>query len=266
MADYIYDSNMPLTTMTQYPLEAFVRYTDIAGDDQFVPIIKGICRFLEQDIKVMDETPEYLVTSYAAFRDRRVINAVSYVMFSYCLALPYLDSVERARVEEKIRKLYAYIASNQKADGSWLYSPEGHSFIDCYHSCIVLKNIIKTDAVFSLPGSREIVERGYEFVKGHFLVKKAGLFKRFVESNKPSLVRFDLYDNAEVLGLASLMGDAELVGQLSEAIERAFIKSGVIYSQIDCFGLKHGPNTLRWAVMPYFYALSRIETPFGRPV
>ena len=148
---------------------------------------------------------------------------------------------------------------NQNADGSWLYSPEGHSFIDCYHSCIVLKNLIKANDINTLPGSHEIIERGYQFVKDNFLVRDKGLFKRFVVANKPSLVRFDLYDNAEMLYLATLMEDTDLVSALADTIEEIFVRGDVIYSQIDIFGLRHGRNTLRWAVMPYFHALSKID-------
>ena len=258
MPDYHYDSNMPLTTMSQYPLEAFVLYAQLTGSDEFDPVIRGVFEFLKHDVKVMEETDEYIATSYAAFHDRKVINAVSYVMFSYALLLPYLDDLQASATTEKIRKLYRYIADHQKADGSWLYSPEGKSFIDCYHSCIVLKNIIKTDRVLALPGSREIVARGYQYVKDSFRVADKGLFKRFALANKPALVRYDLYDNAEMLSMAVQMGDRSLAEDLETAIERHFVSDNIIYSHIDSFGLRHGPNRLRWAMLPYFHALTRL--------
>jgi hypothetical protein len=145
---------------------------------------------------------------------------------------------------------------NQKANGSWLYSPDERSFIDCFHSCIVLKNLIKTNSLVALSGSGEIVERGYGFLKSNFMVREKGLFKRFALANKPSLVLFDLYDNSEMLNLAFMMGDTKLVHSLDQHIAEAFVRGNDIYSRIDCFGLRHSRNTLRWAVMPYFYALS----------
>jgi hypothetical protein len=255
-SEITYDHNMPLTTMTPYPLEAFVRYTKLSGDDRYLSTIRGIYEFLEKDVEVMEETATYLVTSYGAVRDRKVINAVSYVMLSYALLLPYIEAEERQRTEVKIGKLYAYVAMNQKEDGSWLYSPDERSFIDCFHSCIVLKNLIKTDSLVALAGSRELVERGYGFLKNNFVIRREGLFKRFVLANKTSLVAFDLYDNSEMLNLAFMMGDSELVSSLDQRIEEAFVRGNNIYSQIDFIGLRHGRNTLRWAVMPYFYALS----------
>jgi hypothetical protein len=252
-ADFIYDANMPLTTMTPYPLEAFVRYSELTGDDRYLMVIRGIYKFFDTDVEIMEETDEYLVTSYAAMRDRRVINAVSYVMYSYSLMLRFLDAAEKRVAEEKIGKLYAYVVSKQGDDGSWAYSPDGRSFIDCFHSCIVLKNIIKTDALIALPGCRDVVERGYTYLKANFLVRKMGLVKRFSVKNKLSLMRFDLYDNAEMLNLSILMGDVDLMRLLDRGIATAFVSGSDIYSQIDCFGIRHNRNTLRWAVMPYLY-------------
>lgn len=258
MPDYHYDSNMPLTTMSQYPLEAFVRYAELTGDKSFDSVIRGIYEFLEHDVKVMEETDEYLATSYAAFHDRKVINAVSYVMFSYALLLPYLDSVQRQNAETRIRKLFRYIARHQNDDGSWLYSPEGRSFIDCYHSCIVLKNLIKTDRIVPLPGSQEMVDLGYQYVKDSFRVSDKRLFKRFALANKPALVRFDLYDNAEMLAMSVMMGDIGLAEDLFDSIERHFVRGSTIYSHIDSLGIRHGPGRLRWAMLPYFYALTEM--------
>ena len=263
MPDYHYDSNMPLTTMSQYPLEAFVSYADISGDLQFDTTIRGVFEFLEHDVQVMEETDEYMATSYAAFRDRKVINAVSYVMFSYALLLPYLNEDRRSEVTEKIQKLFNYIAHHQNPDGSWLYSPEGRSFIDCYHSCIVLKNLVKTNGIVSLPECERLVDRGYAYLKENFQSPSNGLFKRFALANKPSLVRYDLYDNAEMLSLAARMGDTQLAGELSRSIERHFIRGDEIFSHIDSLGVRHGPGRLRWAIFPYYHALTCLNDAGG---
>ncbi|MFQ5610167.1 MAG: hypothetical protein ACE5F8_07860, partial [Woeseiaceae bacterium] len=69
-ADFTYDANMPLSTMTPYVLEAMVKYGEAAGDDRYADTIRGIHAFLEKDIRVMEESDDFLVTSYAAMRDR----------------------------------------------------------------------------------------------------------------------------------------------------------------------------------------------------
>lgn len=260
----IYDENMPLSTMTPYPLEAFVTYTEITTSDAYLDVIRGIYSFFENDIQILDETEEYLVTSYAPLPDRKVVNAVSYSMYSFAILFPYVDERGRQRLGQKINKLFSFLVKSQNVDGSWFYSPEGRSFIDCFHSCIVLKNIIKTNRVFPLQDSEQVVVQGYRYLKNNFFVEEVELFKRFSKKNKPSIVQFDLYDNAEMLNLAILMGDGSLVCVLRKAIEKNFCDGEDIYSQIDIMGKKRNKNMLRWAVMPYLYALSLLERCDGQ--
>jgi len=251
-----YDAELPLTTMTPYALEAFVRYHAIASDDSVLPVIRAIHAFFDRDVPVIEETPEYEVTAYSAKRDRRVVNAVSYVMYALALALPSLGPGEQQRSRARIGKLYRYLELVQRDDGSWLYSPDGPPFVDCFHSCFVLKNVFKTDRLLGLPHAGALLDRGWAYLLRNFRDDRTGLFRRFAVANKPSLVRFDLYDNAEVIHLATLMGDPNLAHATAQAVEQHFCRADDVYSQIDSFGRRHNRNTLRWAVMPWLYALS----------
>jgi hypothetical protein len=120
----------------------------------------------------------------------------------------------------------------------------------------VLKNIVKADRLVELEGAKQLVDRGYKYLKANFADKQSGLFRRFSLQNKPSLVKFDLYDNAEMLNLGILMRDWGLVERLSRAIAQTFRRGMDVYSQVDIFGRRYNKNMLRWAVMPYLYALS----------
>jgi hypothetical protein len=255
-AKVIYDKNTPFSTITPYPLEAFVSYRDVTEDTQFDHVIRGVYDFLEHDIKIMIENERHLVTSYGTTRDRVVINAVSYTLYSYALLRDFVDNGNRRNVNDKIVRLYQFVKDQQRGDGSWLYSPENKSFIDCFHSCIVLKNIVKADRLVELEGAKQLVDRGYKYLKANFADKQSGLFRRFSLQNKPSLVKFDLYDNAEMLNLGILMRDWGLVERLSRAIAQTFRRGMDVYSQVDIFGRRYNKNMLRWAVMPYLYALS----------
>ena len=254
----VYDANTPLSTMTPYVLEALVRYAVVTGEERFHFAIESIFRFFDRDIQVMAEHRDSMATSYGPFLDRIVINAVSYTMYSLALALPYVTRQPKQRVEEKIGKLYRYIQRAQRPDGSWLYSPQGCSFIDCFHSCIVLKNVFKTNRVRPLPGAEDLVEAGYAYVKSAFFDEKRGLFRRFSLTNKPGIVRFDLYDNAEVLNLAILLGDRDLSVRLLDSIRAEFCRGLDVYSQIDVSGRLRNRNTLRWAVLPFLHAASQM--------
>lgn len=254
--DLDYDENTPFSTHTPYVLEALDTYISITGDVSYVPIVESIFSFYENDIQVMLEDERTMATSYGPDKDRLVTNAVSYTMFAYALFLKYIPN-QKSKIEVKILKLYNYIKSKQLKDGAWMYEPDSEdSFIDCFHSCFVLKNIYKTTRIFSLDDSNAILEIGYEYVKKNFYSSEKGLFKRFSLSNKPSIVKFDLYDNAEMLQLAVLFNDTPLILSLSESIKNTFVRKNNIYTVIDIFNLKRNKNTLRWAVMPYLYALS----------
>lgn len=246
----IYNEETPFTTNTPYVLEAFHNYYKITNDSKILPVIKSIYKFYENDILVLKEDDDILITSYGPFKDRIVTNAVSYTMYAYSIFYNYID--DKVYVKNKIKKMYQFIKNVQKSDGSWFYAPyDKNSFIDCFHSCFVLKNIYKANREFKLNEADLIIDKGYKFIKDSFYSKKNGLFRRFARKNKPSLVKFDLYDNSEVLYLAKLLNDRDVICDLNSKIETTFIDKNDMYSVIDIFGFKKNKNCLRWAVMPY---------------
>lgn len=254
----VYPANTAFSTITPYVLEAFLRLAQLSSDPPLADAIAGILHFFDKDLQVMEEDEEAMATSYAPARDRIVTNAVSYVMYSYTLLLPYVEPAKKAGLEAKIHKLYAYIRRNQRPDGSWLYGPESNSFVDCFHSCIVLKNVIKTHRTLRLAQAESLISAGYSYMREAFLDSSRMLFRRFSVKNKPGLVHFDLYDNAEVLNLAILLSDHELLRDLVPSVIRRFCEGMDVYSQIDVFGCRRNKNTLRWAVMPFLYAASQL--------
>jgi hypothetical protein len=256
--DILYQAGTPYTTMTPYPLEAMVRYRGLTGDSSLDSTIAGVRRFFDEDVFVMHEDAETMATSYAPFRDRIVTNAVSYAMFSYTLLLDFAPVTERLELRTRIRKLYEFVRRQQRADGSWLYSPQGSSFVDCFHSCIILKNLIKTARCVALDGAAAVIESGWSYLKRTLFDSREMLFRRFSIANKPGFVRFDLYDNAEALNLAILSGERDFAARIAASIERHFVRPDGIYSQIDRFGWLRNRNTLRWAVMPFLCAASSL--------
>ena len=97
-----------------------------------------------------------------------VINAVSYTMYASSLQWQFASHEQRDRIEARVAKLYNFIRRRQRSDGSWFYSPDGRSFIDCFHSCIVLKNIVKAGRILTLPDSASIVAAGYNYLQKSF--------------------------------------------------------------------------------------------------
>ncbi len=255
----IYDENAPHATHTPYALEAFHRYTQITGDTQYVGLIKSCYQFYEKDLCVLYEDKHMLAISYGPQKDKIVTNVASYSLFVYTIFLYYFPD-QRDYILNKINKFYRFLCVNQHMDGSWHYSqPENESFIDCFHSCFIIKNLLKASKEVQLKDLDSVVKKGCIYIFDHFIDKKYGLYKRFTLNNKLSFTKFDLYDNAEVLNIMKMIGDTERAKSLEVAISKNFIDGTKIYSAIDFLGIKRNENTLRWAIMPYLYSLSAFK-------
>ena len=254
----IYDRLTPLSTITPYAMEAFATAARMEGGDCYRSVVESIFQFVDSDLKIMEEDEETMATSYGPFRDRTVVNAVSYTMYCYALFLPFAPQWRRQQIQTRIRKLYEYLRRHQEQDGSWFYSPDGRSFVDCFHSCIVLKNIIKTRRWIHLEDSENLVDAGFRYLLRSFLDERDFLFRRFSVANKPGVIRYDLYDNAELLNVAVLLKESVLAQRLLDSILQHFCKGEEFYSQIDVLGCRRNRNTLRWAVMPFLLAASQM--------
>jgi hypothetical protein len=254
----IYDENTPHTTHTPYALEAFHLYTQISGDQEYANVIKSCFKYYENDVCVMFEDDNNLAVSYGPFKDKTVINATSYTLFAYSIFLEYFPE-KREYIISKMLKLFSFLQKSQQKNGSWYYSTDEKSFIDCFHSCIIIKNLLKANSILKSEAVETTVHKGYQFVSDNLFNTKSMLYKRFYVNNKVSLSKFDLYDNAEMLNLANLLNDQKRVKEINAAINKYFILKNNIYSTIDFLGFKRNKNTLRWAVMPYLYALSKLN-------
>ena len=253
--DLVYPADIGFTTITPYALEALDIYYQKTQDDSLLTVIKGVLDYFENDVQVMYEDEAIMATSYGPSEDRIVTNAVSYTMYSYAILSKYTSNNDQ--IISKINKLYNFITKHQKTNGSWLYEPlSNSSFVDCFHSCFVLKNIIKTNKIIELEGASDVVLKGTAYLKDNFYDSESGLYKRFSITNKPLFIKWDLYDNAEMLNLLELTNDIESARNLNTRIQEHFVRGSKIYSQINYFNKKRKKDTLRWAVMPYIYALS----------
>ena len=261
-----YPEETPHVTHTPYPLEAYIKYWKITGSKEFDDVIKSVFWFLEKDIPVIYENTKELAVGYSPLPENYiVINANSYVMYMYALLLDFYPEKEDY-IKNKIYRIYNFIVRNQESDGSWWYYVKGAkgNFIDCFHSCFIMKNIYKTAQIVDLPDWHKVVEKGYNYLLKNFLDKKEFLVKRFTKTDKFNPVKWDLYDNAEFLNLSVLLGKKDIAEKNLGAILKTFVRNeNEIYSQIWIGGIKRYKNTLRWAVMPFIYALSEYLIKFS---
>lgn len=255
----VYDENIPHVTHTPYALEAFIKFQKLTGTKEYEDIIVSIFNFLDNDLNKIIDNNKVLAVSYSPKIEKRiVINANSYAMLCYTL-LANKSPLGRDYNEDKIKRLYQFLVDHQNADGSWYYfsDDEPGNFIDCFHTCFVIKNIFKVNKIIPLAKSDQIIAKGYEYLKNYLWDSNRQLFKRFSITDRLSPVKFDLYDNAEMLNLSILLKDDSLTEILLESIKRNFVSGKDVYSHIVFPNLKVNKNTLRWAVLPYLYAYSK---------
>jgi hypothetical protein len=258
----VYSSNTPYITNTPYILETLVQYQKITNSNNYQSVILSIYNFINKDLFRHIDTEDILCISYAPIKEPRiVINANSYALYSLSLLYSYYPEKSQSFLKDILR-LFKFIENNQNDDGSWwYYADKKHgNFIDCFHTCFILKNIIKSSKYITFPiNLAQIVNKGYSYLLNNFYDIDYGLFKRFSKTDKLDLIKFDLYDNAEMLNLAYLLNDMDLFKSLEKSIRKHFIRNNDIFSVIDLFGRRRNKNMLRWATMPYIYALSNYE-------
>ncbi len=257
----LYDSNMPFVTHTPYALEALIKlmaYEETA--DEAKQVFANAWPFLE-NLLVMHEDDEQLALSYAPTEEPRiVINANSYAALSYALFASQNLNTEYAK--QKAIKLTQWVLNLQQDNGAWYYYADSQTgnFIDCFHSCFVIKNLIKVAKLIPELESKiqPVIERGLGYLESHFFDPSKGLVKRFSERDIKDPFVWDLYDQAEYLGLLLLTKQKERAIALNKTIEKTFYHRGAWYCKTDIFGRRWGRNFLRWGIYPYFYQRSQL--------
>jgi len=85
------------------------------------------------------------------------------------------------------------------------------AFVDNFHTCFVLKNLVKTRGLFDDEFDESVrvaVRRGYAFYKSHLLDGR-GLPVPFARASRMTLQKRELYDYAEGINVSLLLADTE---------------------------------------------------------
>lgn len=254
-----YPPTTPFVTHTPYCVEALFQCYDATAKPKYYDTAVSTLNFLELDLQVIFQEGDRIAMGYGPGHESRVVvNASSYAMMLYALLAARMPE-RRAPLLEKAGRLYNFVSSAQNRDGSWFYyndSDKGN-FIDCFHSCFVMKNLIKyarSTGTDLLP----IVDRGLDYLLAQFVDPEYHLARRFTVSANPSFVKFDLYDQAELLNVLLLRHRDQDADQLLQAILKHFYlpERRSFGYQIDRFGFLNRMSYLRWAVMPMALVLS----------
>ena len=259
-----YGENTPYVTNTPYVMEALLTLAEKPNlYDQAMDMFHATWRFLEA-LKVMQESEEGIALSYAPMKEPRiVINANSYAALAYALHARHGRPEIRITAAKRAERLLHWVVTQQQEDGSWFYyaDREPGNFIDCFHSCFVVKNLVKVGRLIPelAEFGRPAITRGWDYIQSDLYDEQQGLCRRFAKRAQHDPFRWDLYDQAEFLGLLVDFGELEWAEQFAQRVESRFRKGMHWYCRIDIFGRRWGRDFIRWGIAPFLYHRARLE-------
>ncbi len=260
----LYGPEIPFVTHTPYVMEALLAMAEDARcRDEAMQLFHGTWGFLES-LKVMAEGEEYLALSYAPIDESRiVVNANAYAAFAYALHATHGKSEIRDIARQKALQLARWVIAQQQGDGSWFYYADNDvgNFIDGFHSCFVVKNLLKVSNF--LPEAKPVlsnaIARGWQFIRENLYDGDANLCRRFTRRSHTDPYKWDLYDQAEYLGLLIDFDFLDEAQKFAEHVERMFCRKNDWYCRIDMLGRRWGKNFKRWGIAPFLYHRARLD-------
>lgn len=259
----VYPNSIPYITNTPYVMEALLRVLQNCEHQGARTLFNSTWGFLES-LQVMYEDGDCIAVSYAPVDEPRiVINANSYSALAYAMHAIFGEEECRQAARLKVIQLVKWIIKEQSNDGSWLYyaDSEPGNFIDCFHSCFLLKNLHKISGLIPEVAAvlQKSIEKGFIFVQQKLLDEQAGLCRRFVGMQLKDPFRWDLYDQAEYLGVLIDLGMIDNALQFRENAKKYFSCGDDWWCRIDIFGRRWGKNFMRWGIVPFAYQSARLD-------
>lgn len=259
----LYGPEVSFITHTPYVMEALVQLRKVPScHDNATQLFQGTWDFLET-LKPMYEDVKALALSYAPISEPRiVVNANSYAAYSYALHATYGHSSVKERALERVEKILCWILRQQQSNNLWSYYADDSpgNFIDCFHSCFILKNLYKINKQFPTTFSYllPILETSLVSLQQHFFDGHSGLCRRYYKRDFLDGFKWDLYDQAEYLGILIDFSQYNQAVELVSEIEKRFMNGNDLYCKIDITGRRWGKNFLRWGISSYLYHKSRL--------
>jgi hypothetical protein len=252
----------PLITTLPYVYEAFAAVHQIDGQSKWLEVMRSIAEHAYQDYPQLDAGDGAKTSAYTPLQaDRgRVVNASAYRAFLLTKAAVDLG---QTRFSEAAETNVRFVLKSQNPDGSWYYAVDGRRhFIDHYHTCFVMKALVKVWTLTGDAACQRAVEKGMAYYLGN-LFDDQGLPKPFAKPPRLIVYRRELYDYAECVNLALLVGgrfqkfEALVPSVLEDLLTRWRRSDGSFKSRQLLFGWDAVPMH-RWAQAQLFNSLSGI--------
>jgi len=202
----------PLITSTPYVYEAFYTVYQLDQDPRWWEVLQSISQHVAEDYQDLPQNSDASACSYIA-RDKLtdsnytpVINANAYRAFILLHAAALFDS---SIYREKGERNLNFVINNQQSDGSWFYAAgKVDQFVDHFHTCFILKNLVKIELQNGDGKCRQAIERGLKFYRRN-LFDSRNLPLPFAKKQRLIPYRRELYDYAECLNLGIILEKTE---------------------------------------------------------
>lgn len=193
----------PMVTVTPYAYGAFAHVHQIDGREEWLQILRSIAEHMANDFLDIETGPDSATCSYSPFDGNGVINASAY------RAALLADASVRFgedRYWSIGTKNLNFVLENQQSNGSWLYAMDSvRDFVDHYHTCFVLKALARIEKLTGHEGCRKAIDSGLEYYLENLFDEK-GLPKPYSQAPRLTVYRHELYDYAECVNLAAILG------------------------------------------------------------
>lgn len=256
----LWTSGVPLITTTGYCFEAFLKLFDVSGNEDYLDIAHSIFLFTLNDLK--DTTIEEGVAScsYSPIDDSQIVNANAY------RSMVLVQGYERFKNEKALNKARLnlnFILKNQNQDGSWLYAvnDERDAFVDNFHTCFVLKNLVKANSILRDENITAAIQKGFNYYQNN-LFDSEGSPLPFARLSRFNVVKREIYDYAEgitlCLAMQSYNSNAAVIAEkmINDVSSKYQKKDGSFVTRISIFNIPNNVPYLRWPQAQLFYALT----------
>ncbi len=192
----------PLITTLPYCYEAFAAVANQDADDRWQTTLHSIAEHARLDYRDFETAADAATCTYTPLGEPRVVNASAYR--SFLLTSAWRDFGHEGYFAIAKRNLN-FVLQCQQPDGSWPYAVDGvRTFVDHFHTCFVLKALVKIDDLRGDGYCRHAIDRGVTFYTTR-LFSAAGLPVPFAKAPRLTVYRHELYDFAECINLGILL-------------------------------------------------------------
>ena len=194
----------PLITTVPYVYEAFRQVYGLDKKQEWLEIMRSISEHALLDYHQIETSVNASSCSYNPDPKDScgVINASAYRAF--LLTQAGVDFADDRYLKVAERNLN-FVIQSQNEDGSWYYSVDGErDFVDHFHTCFVLKALVKIEALTGNHECTAAIGRGVDYYLKS-LFDQQGYPKPFSRRPRMTVYRRELYDYAECLNVAVLL-------------------------------------------------------------